>query len=48
MIGAYLVIAAIVVSCALLVIATRWMETLYYRNHPPDDGIREDRQDEHR
>ena len=48
MIGGYIVIALMVVSCALLVIGTRWLETLYYRNHPPDDGTREDKHDEHR
>jgi hypothetical protein len=48
MIGGYIVIALMVVSCALLVIGTRWLETRYYRNHPPDnwDGTREDK-DEH-
>lgn len=48
--SAYIVLAAIVLACALLVLGTRWLETLYYRQHPPDDwdGMREDRDHEHR
>lgn len=46
--SAYIVIAAIVLACALLVLGTRWLETRYYRMHPPDDGTREDKQNEQR
>ena len=39
-IAAYILIAVMAISCALLVIVTRWFETQYYRRHPPDDGCR--------
>ena len=36
-----LTIAWIIVACALLILGSRWAETRYYRNHPPDDGCNE-------
>lgn len=41
-IGGYVIIALMAAACALLVIATRWLETRYHQSHPPDDGCREE------
>ena len=37
----YILMAVMAVVCALLVLGARWVETRYYRNHPPNDGCTE-------
>ena len=47
-IAAYILMAVMAVVCALLVYGSRWMETRYYRYHPPDadDPCREEKFEE--
>ena len=53
-VAAYILMAAMAVVCALLVIGARWLETQYYRSHPPDEDpcrvehFEEDKDDEQR
>ncbi len=45
-IGVWIVIGLMAAFVVLLVVGSHYLERRYYRTHPPDDGIREERFDD--